>query len=80
MYYHHQSLLYKAVVIAIEIYIFGVLSKPLKILHTAMDVTPLIASKLYKRFNQVFQELENLGDEYKTKLKPDAKPFALFTP
>lgn len=48
--------------------------------NTATDETPLTASKLYKRFNKVFQGLGNLGDEYEIKLKPDAKPHALFTP
>ena len=47
---------------------------------TAMDVTPLMVSKIYKRFKKVFQGLGNLRDKYEIKLRPDTKPFALFTP
>ena len=40
---------------------------------TAMDVTPLTLSKIYKRFNKVFQGLEKLGDKCEIKLTPDTK-------
>jgi len=33
-----------------------------------------------EKFPQVFQGLGNLGEEYKIKLTPDAKPYSLFTP
>ena len=34
---------------------------------------------IYKHFPTLFHGLGNFGDEYQIKLRPDAKPFALYT-
>ena len=47
---------------------------------TAAETTPLTAPHIHKQFPKLFQGLGNLGEEYEIKLKPDAKPFSLFTP
>ena len=41
---------------------------------------PLTARYIHHQFKKAFQGLGNLGEPYKIKLKPDATPFALFTP
>ena len=41
-------------------------------MQTKADIT--------QQFPKVFKGLGNLGDEFKIKLRPDAKPFALSTP
>ena len=42
--------------------------------------TPLTPPVIYEHFPTAFQGLGNLGEDYQIKLKPDAAPFALFTP
>ena len=39
-----------------------------------------LRARVLQKFPAVFQGLGNLGDEYNIQLKPDAKPFCLFTP
>ena len=39
-----------------------------------------LANTFIKNFPKVFEGLGNLGEEYDIKLKPEAKPYALFTP
>ena len=46
----------------------------------SMDATPSTTTVFKERFPQVFEGLGNLGEEYDIKLKPDAKPDALYTP
>ena len=47
---------------------------------TSSSTTPLTTLTIHNQFPKLFQGLGNLGEEYEIKLKPDAKPFALFTP
>ena len=39
-----------------------------------------LRASILQKFPALFQGLGNLGDEYNVQLKPDAKPFCLFTP
>ena len=45
-----------------------------------VDSTTSTPTDIRERFPRVFSGLGNLGEPYKIKLKPDAKPYALFTP
>ena len=38
------------------------------------------SNDILEEFSSVFQGLGNIGEPYDIKLKPDAKPYALFTP
>ena len=38
------------------------------------------ASTFREKFPEVFEGLGNLGEEYEIKLKPDAKPYSIYTP
>ena len=44
------------------------------------EKTPVSEAYIHERFKKLFQGLGNLGEEYNIRLKPDAAPFALFTP
>ena len=47
---------------------------------TMADPTPSLANTFKKKFPKVFEGLGNLNEEYHIKLRPDAKPYALYTP
>ncbi len=44
----------------------------------AVSTVPLTTEYIHKRFQNLFKGLGTLGDEYEIKLKPDAKPYALY--
>jgi len=48
-------------------------------LAARVDTTTDDALLIYDRFPSVFEGLGNLGEPYSIKLKPEAKPFALYT-
>ena len=48
-------------------------------LDSTTTVDPTVCT-FREKFPKVFQGLGNLGEEYDIKLKPDAKPYALYTP
>ena len=52
---------------------------------TALNVAARVDSAscetdIHQRFPKVFEGLGNLGEEFEIRLKPDATPYALFTP
>ena len=50
-------------------------------LAVRVDVITDVSEKdIPKQFPSLFQGLGNLGEEYNIQLKPEAKPFAIFTP
>lgn len=49
-------------------------------LATRVDSATSTLTEIREKFPQIFKGLGNLGELYKIKLKPDAKPYALFTP
>ena len=49
-------------------------------LVTRLDTVTDIPGDIPTQFPSLFSGLGNLGDEYNILLKPDAKPFAIFTP
>ena len=49
-------------------------------LAARLDSTTSSDLHIHERFPKLFKGLGNLGEEFHIKLKPDAKPHALFTP
>lgn len=47
---------------------------------TGSDSTQSTTCTFREKFPQIFEGLGNLGEEYDIKLKPDAKPYSLYTP
>ena len=49
-------------------------------LAARVESTSSTPTDMREKFSGVFKELGNLGEEYEIRLKPDTKPYCLFTP
>ena len=46
---------------------------------SSSETTTTFTDRILEKFPQVFQGLGNLGEEYEIKLKPEAKPYPVYT-